>query len=76
MERSRATGAGLMLAALVQALLFLRLLRRRSYFARAAPVALLVLAALALAFWAGVTLLTVEDDLEGLEFAAEPIDEV
>ena len=64
-----------MLGAPAAALLFLRLLRRRSYFALAAPLALLVLAALALAFWLGLTLFTVEDDLEGLEFAAEPIDE-
>ena len=63
-------------AAVLELLLFLRGLSRRSYAAVAIPVALLVVVISALAFWTGWTLLTVRDELEDLEFAVEPIDDV
>lgn len=76
MDRTRLTGAIVMAAAVLELLLFLRALLRRSYAAVAVPTALLVLAATLLAFWTGWTLLTAQDELEGLEFAVEPIDDI
>ncbi len=76
MERTRLTGAVLMGAAALELLCFLLALSRRSYAAVALPAALLVILISALAFWVGWTLLQVEDELEGLEFAVEPIDDV
>lgn len=76
MDRTRLTGAIMMGAAVLELLLFLRGLSRRSYAAVAIPVALLVVVISALAFWTGWTLLTVRDELEDLEFAVEPIDDV
>ena len=76
MERTRLTGAILMGAVALELLLFLRALSRGSYAAVAVPAALLVLVISALVFWTGWTLLQMEDELEGLEFATEPIDNV
>ena len=76
MERTRLTGALIMAAAAIEVALFLYGLARRSYTALALPVAALVLTAAALCFWVGWTLLEAEDDLEGLEFAPEPLDDV
>ena len=76
MDRTRLTGAIVMAAAVLELLLFSRALMRRSYAAVAIPAALLVTAATLLAFWTGWTLLTVQDELEGLEFEVEPIDDV
>ena len=63
-------------AVVLELLLFLRGLSRQSYTAVAIPAALLVVVISALAFWTGWTLLTVRDELEDLEFAVEPIDDV
>lgn len=76
MDRTRLTGAIVMGAAVLELLLFLRALSRRSYAAVAIPAALLVIVISALAFWTGWTLLTVRDELEDLEFVVEPIDDV
>ena len=76
MDRTRLTGAIVMGAVALELLLFLRALSRRSYAAVAIPAALLVILISALAFWTGWTLLTVRDELEDLEFVAEPIDDV
>ena len=76
MDRTRLTGAIVMGAVVLELLLFLRGLSRRSYTAVAIPAALLVVVISALAFWTGWTLLTVRDELEDLEFAVEPIDDV
>ncbi len=75
MDRTRVTGALLMGAAALQFLLFLAALGRRSYAALAVPITLVVGALSALAFWIGWTLAAMEDELEGLEFEAEPLDE-
>ena len=76
MDRTRLTGAIVMGAVALELLVFLVALSRRSYTAVAIPAALLVIIISALAFWTGWTLLTVQDELEGLEFAVEPIDDV
>lgn len=76
MERTRLTGAILMGAVVLELLLFLRGLSRRSYAALALPAALLVFIISALAFWIGWNLYEMPDELEGLEFIPEPIDAV
>lgn len=75
MDRTRLTGAVLMAITVVQALLFLVGIARRSYLAVALPVFLLVGTVSVLGFWVGWTLATMEDDLTGLAFEAEPLDE-
>jgi hypothetical protein len=75
MDRTRLTGAVLMAITAVQALLFLIGLARRSYLALAVPVFLLVASVSVLGFWVGWTLATMEDDLTGLAYEAEPLDE-
>jgi len=75
MDRTRLTGAVLMALTAVQVLLFLVGAARRSYLALALPVFLLVTVISVLGFWVGWTLATLEDDLTGLEFEAEPLDE-
>ena len=64
-----------MAAMALQALLFVVGAMRRSYTALALPVAALVAIISLLGFWVGWTLATMEDDLTGLEFEAEPLDE-
>ncbi len=75
MDRTRLTGTLLMAAMALQALLFLVGAMRRSYTALALPVAALVTVISLLGFWVGWTLATMEDDLTGLEFEAEPLDD-
>ena len=75
MERTRVTGAILMAVMTLQALGFVIGVTRRSYTALALPLSLLMAAISLLGFWVGWTLLAAENDLAGLEFAAEPIDE-
>ncbi len=75
-DRTRLTGAVLMGAVALELLLFLRGVSRGSYAALAIPAALLVIVISALVFWTGWTLLTVRDELEELEFAVEPLDDV
>lgn len=69
----RLTGAVLMAVCVLQALLFLAGAARRSYAALALPVGLLVAVGSVLGFWVGWTLLSMEDDLTGLEYEAEPL---
>ncbi len=65
----------MMALAALQIVLFVLGVLRRSYAALAIPVALLVGVITVLAFWVGWTLASMEDDLAGLEFEAEPLDE-
>lgn len=74
-DRTRLTGALLMAAMLLQVLLFLVGAVRRSYAALALPIGVIVGVTAVLGFWVGWTLLSMEDDLAGLEFEAEPLDE-
>ncbi len=76
MDRTRLTGLMLMIAAAGQALWFLLGIRRRSYVAVALPAAAITLAAAVLLFWVGWTTYELEDDLEGLRFAPEPLDDI
>ena len=73
MDRTRLTGALLMAACALQALLFLAGAMKRSYAALALPVGVLVGVGSVLGFWVGWTLLSMEDDLSGLEYEAEPL---
>jgi hypothetical protein len=75
MDRTRLTGSILMALAALQIVLFVLGVLRRSYAALAIPVTLLVGVISVLAFWVGWTLASMEDDLAGLEFEAEPLDE-
>ncbi|MER3420790.1 MAG: hypothetical protein C4290_09840 [Chloroflexota bacterium] len=63
MDRSQSTGILIMAGAVVQLLLFLYGLARRSYAALAVPVALAVAGLSALAIWVGWTMLTTESDM-------------
>ena len=76
MDRTRLTGLTLMIAAAFQALWFLSGVRRRSYAAVAVPAAVITLTAAVLIFWVGWTTFELEDDLEGLNFRSEPLDDV
>ncbi len=62
-----------MAACALQVLLFLAGAMKRSYAALALPVGLLVGVGSVLGFWVGWTLLSMEDDLSGLEYEAEPL---
>ena len=75
MDRTRLTGALLMAAMSLQALLFLIGVARRSYAALALPAAGLVALVSVLGFWVGWTLLSLEDDLTGLDYEAEPVED-
>ena len=75
MDRSRLTGTVLMVVMAAQVVLFLIGAARKSYAALAIPIALLVTFLSVLGFWVGWTLASMEDDLTGLEFEAEPLDE-
>ena len=75
MDRTRLTGLLLMAAAVIELLLFCGGVARRRYAALALPVTVGVALASALAFWMGWTLISMEDDLAGLEFETEPLDD-
>jgi len=62
-----------MAVCVLQALLFLAGALKRSYAALAFPVGLIVGVGSVLGFWVGWTLVSMEDDLEGLEYEAEPL---
>ncbi len=76
MDRTRLTGLMLMLAAVCQSLWFLLGVRRQSYAAVAIPAAAITLTAAVLLFWVGWTTYELEDDLEGLNFRSEPLDDI
>jgi len=76
LDRTRLTGLILMVAAAVQALWFLLGVQRRSYAAVAIPAAAITLSAAVLLFWIGWTTYELEDDLEGLNFVPEPLDDI
>jgi hypothetical protein len=76
MDRTRLTGLVLMMAAAFQALWFLLGVRRRSYAAVAVPAAAITLSAAVVLFWIGWTTYELEDDLEGLNFVPEPLDDI
>ncbi|MGH2586982.1 MAG: hypothetical protein ACRDJE_18875 [Dehalococcoidia bacterium] len=69
---TRKTGALIMAGAIVQFLLFLFGLSRRSYAALAAPVALAVAGISALGVWVGWTMLTIEPEMPEPELAEQP----
>ena len=76
MDRTRLTGLTLMIAAAFQTIWFLLGVRRRSYAAVAIPAALITLTAAVLIFWIGWTTYELQDDLEGLNFVPEPLDDI
>lgn len=76
LDRTRLTGLVLMIAAAFQALWFLLGVRRRSYAAVAIPAAAITLSAAIVLFWIGWTTYELEDDLEGLNFVPEPLDDI
>lgn len=76
MDRTRLTGLTLMIVAACQALWFLAGVRRQSYAVVALPAALITLTAAVLLFWIGWTTYELEDDLEGLNFIPEPLDDI
>jgi hypothetical protein len=63
MDRSQMTGALIMAGGVLQLLLFLVGLARRSYLAIALPVTLAIAGISALAIWVGWTMMTTEADL-------------
>ncbi len=69
MEGSQRLGAIIMLATMFEMVVFLWALSRRSYLAVALPIAMILGALNALAFWIGWTMFTAsgeeEDELEG-----------
>ena len=75
MDRTRLTGLLLMAVTVAQLALFVTGTARRSYAALAVPVTIGVTVVSVLGFWVGWTVLAMEDDLSGLEFEAEPLDE-
>lgn len=75
MDRTRLTGLVLMAVTVAQLALFVTGTARRSYAALAVPVTVGVTVVSVLGFWVGWTVLAMEDDLSGLEFEAEPLDE-
>ena len=67
MERSQLTGALIMLGAILQMIVFLWAVARKSYIAVALPVMGALAAVSALAFWIGWTMFTAEAEEEELE---------
>ncbi|HZP26222.1 MAG TPA: hypothetical protein VFB90_04155 [Dehalococcoidia bacterium] len=64
MEKSQTTGAVIMAGAVLQMVLFLMAIFRRSYLALALPVLGALTTVSALAFWIGWTMFTSEDEEE------------
>jgi uncharacterized membrane protein YesL len=62
-DRSQATGIAIIAVAVIQLLLFVIGLARKSYLALAVPISLAVAGISALAIWVGWTMLTTETDL-------------
>lgn len=72
LDRSQVTGGLIIGGALVELLLFLYGLARRSYVALAIPVAAAVAGLSALAVWVGWTMLTTETDMPEPELEDAP----
>lgn len=72
MDRSQTVGVLVMVGAVVDLLLFLYGIARRSYMAVALPVLAAMAAVSALAFWIGWTMLTSASELKEEEFAETP----
>lgn len=74
MENSQRLGAIIMLAAMLEMVVFLWAVSRRSYLAVALPITVILAALNALAFWIGWTMFTAseeeEEELETLEEAS------
>ncbi len=70
MDRSQTTGALIMAGGVVQLLLFLIGVARRSYVALALPITVAVAGISALAVWVGWTMMTTESDLPEAEESA------
>ena len=64
MEKSRLAGVLIMLGAVLQMVIFLWAVARRSYMALALPLMGALATVSALAFWIGYTMFTTESDLE------------
>ena len=64
MERGRTTGLLLMAGSVLQMIVFLVAMSRRSYMALALPVAVAMTALTVLTFWVGWTLVTMEEDID------------
>lgn len=71
---TRRTGALIMVGAVLQLILFLFGLARRSYAALAVPVTVAVVGLSALGAWVGYTMLTIEPDMPEPELADPPPD--
>jgi hypothetical protein len=73
MNRAQTTGLLLMAGAVLQMLVFVVAIMRRSYVALALPVAAAMTALTALTFWVGWTLVTMEEDID--DIVPEAVDE-
>ena len=69
---TRKTGALIMIGSVIELLLFLYGVSRRSYAALAAPVGLAVAGMSALGVWVGWTMLTIEEDMPEPELEEQP----
>ncbi len=75
METSRLAGVLIMVGAVLQMIIFLWAVARRSYMALALPVMGALAAVSALAFWIGYTMFTTEEELEQeLELGEPPVE--
>ncbi|HEY7295411.1 MAG TPA: hypothetical protein VH916_10230 [Dehalococcoidia bacterium] len=63
MDRSQMTGAAIVVVAVLQLLLFIVGIARKSYLAIALPIGLAIAGVSALAIWVGWTMMTTETDL-------------
>jgi uncharacterized membrane protein YGL010W len=63
MDRSQMTGAAIVAVAVVQLVLFVAGVARKSYLALALPIGLAIAGISALAIWVGWTMMTTETDL-------------
>ncbi|HZQ37840.1 MAG TPA: hypothetical protein VFD32_18065 [Dehalococcoidia bacterium] len=70
MDRSQMTGAAIVAVAVVQLVLFIAGVARKSYLALALPLGLAIAGVSALAIWVGWTMMTTETDLPEPEEAA------
>lgn len=74
MDRSQRTGMVIMAAAVLNMVVFVWAVARRSYIAVALPLMTILGAVSALAFWIGWTMFTAEDEEEEEELGEVPIE--